>query len=85
MTSACNIPEGIAAGAASRVAPTADSVRDALAALRALSPEQRRCMGRKGCELVTRRFTWDILAADMQAVYAWILGGGSPPACVWLD
>jgi poly(glycerol-phosphate) alpha-glucosyltransferase len=82
MTSACNIPEGFAAGAALPIDPTPASICDGLALLLSMTPEQRRAMGRRGHDLVATRFAWPVLARDMHDTYAWLLGGGAPPPCV---
>jgi poly(glycerol-phosphate) alpha-glucosyltransferase len=39
-------------------------------------------MAAKGRTLVEERFTWDKVAAQMEDVYAWMLGGGEKPGCV---
>jgi poly(glycerol-phosphate) alpha-glucosyltransferase len=39
-------------------------------------------MGRRGLELVQRQFTWESVGRQMHEVYQWLLGGGTPPACV---
>jgi hypothetical protein len=30
-------------------------------------------------------FAWPRIAAEMKAVYEWLLGGGPPPACLVTD
>jgi len=39
-------------------------------------------MGRRGRGLVTERFTWHAVAAQMKEVYDWMLGGGDSPASI---
>jgi poly(glycerol-phosphate) alpha-glucosyltransferase len=39
-------------------------------------------MGDKGRELVRDRFTWPKVAAEMKAVYDWVLSSGSKPSSV---
>jgi poly(glycerol-phosphate) alpha-glucosyltransferase len=83
MTPQCNLPEGFAAGAALRAEPEAGSLAEALEQLFRMSDADRSAMGRKGRELVERRFLWPRIAAQMNDVYRWVLGGGSPPASLW--
>jgi glycosyltransferase involved in cell wall biosynthesis len=46
---------------------------------------QRRAMGRRGRWWMEQSFGWPRVAAEMKAVYKWVLGGGRPPACVLPD
>lgn len=85
MTRQCNLPEGLAAGAAIGAEPSADSLRVALESLFAMTNDQRQGMGARGYRLVEERFAWPRAAQQMKAVYDWLLGGGSPPSCVRLD
>jgi poly(glycerol-phosphate) alpha-glucosyltransferase len=82
MTPACNLPEGFAAGAALMSEPAPAALAAALAAFLALPEDERRAMGAAGRRLVTERFGWERVVADLLAVYGWLLGGGPPPACV---
>jgi poly(glycerol-phosphate) alpha-glucosyltransferase len=79
MTPPCNIPEGFAAGAAVRVEPEPGDIARGLRELVEMSESQRQQMGRNGYNLVAERFTWPIIAAQMEAVYQWLLGGGRRP------
>ena len=82
MTPECGLPEGFAAGAALRAESEAESLAEALEQLFRMSDADRGAMGRKGRELVERRFLWPRIAAQMNDVYRWVLGGGRPPASV---
>jgi poly(glycerol-phosphate) alpha-glucosyltransferase len=82
MTPACNLPEGFAHQAALRADPTEESLATALRELFALPPSELRALGQNGRALVGKRFAWPQLAAELAAVYGWILGTGSRPACV---
>jgi glycosyltransferase involved in cell wall biosynthesis len=84
MTPHCNIPEGFSANAALPMEPTPESIAGQLCALFAMPDEQRHAMGRNGRELVTARFSWPSVAAQLQAVYLWIGGMGPRPDCVHL-
>jgi glycosyltransferase involved in cell wall biosynthesis len=47
-----------------------------------LPGERRVEMGQRGRRWMERSFGWPRIAAEMKAVYEWLLGGGRPPACV---
>jgi poly(glycerol-phosphate) alpha-glucosyltransferase len=82
MTPECNLPEGFAAGAAVRIAPSAEGIAQGLGELFQAPSAKRQAMGANGRQLVASRFAWPKIAADMQSVYAWVLGGGAKPTCV---
>jgi glycosyltransferase involved in cell wall biosynthesis len=48
-----------------------------------MTEEEREGMGARGRALVEERFTWPKVAAQMKAVYEWVLGTGPRPDCVW--
>lgn len=62
--------------------PTPDSLSRQLLTLFDLSDGERREMGVRASREVERRYTWRRIAADMMAVYGWVLGGNSAPASV---
>jgi glycosyltransferase involved in cell wall biosynthesis len=82
MTRQCNLQEGFAAGAAVEFKPEISSIADGLQALFRMPAAERDRIGQRGRQLVEDRFRWDRIATEMSRVYAWLLGGGSPPACV---
>lgn len=82
MTPECNLPEGFTAGAALRIEPSAESIAQALEDVFRAPPAALRTMGEKGRELARDRFAWPKVAAEMKAVYDWVLGSGSKPSCV---
>jgi poly(glycerol-phosphate) alpha-glucosyltransferase len=84
MTRHCNIPEGFSANAALAIEPTPDGIARQLYAFFATSEDRRQAMGRRGCQLVTERFSWPSIAAQLKAVYLWISGRGPRPDCVRL-
>lgn len=63
------------------VNPLVAALREAMS----ITDEERREMGMRGRKLVEARFSWPEIAADMKAVYEWVLDGGTPPDCVRLE
>ena len=57
-------------------------LEDALCEATALSDAERSELGENGRRLVLERYAWSRVATDMRAVYQWVLGGASQPACV---
>jgi len=82
MTDFCNLPEGFAAGAALRIGTDAETIAEGLNELFEGSATDQRAMGARGRRLVEERFTWPRVAAEMEEVYRWLVGGGSKPGCV---
>jgi len=82
MTPACNIPEGVAAGAAVEIGTEPAAIAEGIRALIAFPEAERRAMGARGRRLVEERFTWPGVAAAMAEVYRWVVGGGPRPAFV---
>jgi len=79
LSSACNLPEAFAAGAALPTEPDAVALAASLRQLFALSPGDRYAMGVAGQALVQKCFSWPIVAEQTLELYRWILGGGEPP------
>jgi poly(glycerol-phosphate) alpha-glucosyltransferase len=69
ISSACNLPEGIAVGAALDVSPTVDGIGYALARLARMSDAELHAMGACGRRLVEQRFTWTKLSSDVVRLY----------------
>jgi poly(glycerol-phosphate) alpha-glucosyltransferase len=67
MTPQCNLPYGFQAGAALRIEPEAASIAEGLG---------------RGLALVKERYHWPTVAAQMVAVYTWVLGAGPAPDCL---
>jgi glycosyltransferase involved in cell wall biosynthesis len=82
MTEACNLPEGVAAGAALPIGADRAAIAAGLRQLFALSDAERCAMGARGRALVRERFTWRSVGERMSSVYDWVHGGGPPPPCV---
>jgi poly(glycerol-phosphate) alpha-glucosyltransferase len=82
MTPECNLPEGFAANAAIGIEPTVEGIVRGLLDLLRHPPSALRAMGANGRALVAGKFTWPKIAAEMESVYKWVLGGGSKPGCI---
>ncbi len=82
MTPECNIPAGVMNGAAIECEGSVEGIAAGLARLLSASDEELQRMGEAGRALVAARFTWDQVAADMIAVYRWVLGDSERPAFV---
>jgi glycosyltransferase involved in cell wall biosynthesis len=78
----CNLAEGFKARAAIRIEPRPESIAEGLNSLTAIGESELAEMGRRGRRLVEEKFTWPHVAAEMKAVYDWVLGHGPRPACV---
>jgi glycosyltransferase involved in cell wall biosynthesis len=82
MTPECNLPEGFAAEAAQRIGTTANEIATGLRQLDEMTEGERIEMGIRGRTLVAAKFSWPRIGQRMQAVYEWVLGGGTPPETV---
>ena len=82
MTPECNLPEGFSSDAAVKVEAAEASLVCGLQTLGGMSDQDRFAMGGRGHQLVLKKFTWTEAANQLQAVQAWILGGGSKPDCI---
>ena len=63
------------------VEPLAEALREATN----MSDAQRTELGLRGREYVERELSWARAAADMRAVYEWMLKAGTPPPCVLMS
>lgn len=80
MTTACNLPEGAAAGAAIEVSATAPSIAEGLGRLGEMDESALERMGSAGLGLAAARFAWGRIASDMARVYESAVAGSGPPA-----
>jgi poly(glycerol-phosphate) alpha-glucosyltransferase len=85
MTEACNLPEGIAAGAALRIEQHVAGIAQGLSELFAMPDPERSRIGARALSLVAERFTWPSIAARMKAVYDWVGGLAAAPPTVVFD
>lgn len=82
MTDECNLPEGFAAEAAIRIGTDVESIAEGLRLLLRSPISDLQSLGGNGRQLVSERFTWPQIAAQMKEVYDWVLGGGDKPSIV---
>lgn len=82
LTPQCNLPEGVAHGAALCAMPDVDSLTAALVELAGWPDARRRAMGEAGLGLAHRHFSWPAVAAEFTRVYDWLVRGGTRPGCI---
>jgi poly(glycerol-phosphate) alpha-glucosyltransferase len=84
MTEACNIPEGFAAGAASRIEPFPDALAASLELLLAPASFSNLVeMGRRGRALVQAQFAWAEICRRHVEVYRWMIARHTAtPSCI---
>ena len=58
--------------------PDERELEQALIEMLEQSPEALRATGRRGLDLVSRRYTWQAIGTMMAEVYEWMLGGRVP-------
>ena len=85
MTDACNLPEGFEAKAALKVTTAPENIADVLESLDAMNVNDRLCMGRKGLELVSNKFSWATVACNTECLYKWLVGEGEKPEFVYTE
>jgi len=83
MTAACNLPEGLARGAAWEMGTDLESIKNNLRRLFATPEVELRAMGRQGHDLVEGHFRWNRIATEMTAGYRWLCGQGPVPDALW--
>ena len=85
ITPRCNFPDVDRASAGLTVSASVPELRGGLEALMDSQSEELVEMGRRGRMLVERKYTWRRVVGQLNAVYRWLVAGGSPPAWVALD
>lgn len=76
-TRACNLPNGFAVGAAIEISTDPGEMAEVLGA--GLLADELVQAGVAGRRLVQTKYSWERVAKEMAASYAWLLGGGAPP------
>jgi glycosyltransferase involved in cell wall biosynthesis len=64
------------------VEPSIKALVDALREALQLSDEARRLMGKQGAEWARARFSWQVIAEDLDRLYQWTSAGGATPSCI---
>ncbi len=82
MTPECNLPIGFARQAAIRIETTPESIAQGLRELFRAQSSNLCSLGSNGLCVVREQFVWPVLGGEMARLYEWLLGGGSPPACI---
>jgi glycosyltransferase involved in cell wall biosynthesis len=82
MTPECNLPEGMAAGAAIALGADPAAIAEGLQKLFGMTSDELQTMGAAGLRLVRERFTWSTVTTQMLEVYRWVIGNGLRPECV---
>jgi glycosyltransferase involved in cell wall biosynthesis len=85
MTPQCNLPEGFSAGAAISILPRPDAIVLGLQRLFRANQEALEEMGSRGLALVSARFTWPKVAAELNSVYNWMARGAPKPDCIQIS
>ncbi len=79
LTPQCNLPEGFESQAALKIDPEAESIAAALDRFLSLSDNELAGMGKRGYELVRRKFAWEIIVDQLLQVYRWSAGQSEKP------
>lgn len=82
ITTGCNFEEVATVDAGVVVEPDPTALGEGLSRLLSQSPEDLKAMGRRGRELVERKYSWPAVAAQMLSVYRWLALGADRPDCV---
>jgi len=80
ITTACNFPQAVEVGAAAAVACSVPGIREGLATLLAKRPHELRPMGAAGRAFVAQNHNWEQICAQLESVYAWMIGTHGPPS-----
>ncbi len=73
LSTACNLPDAFAAGAALPAEPMIDSLTVALRQLFGLSDAERASIGQCGLDHVADRYSWPVVAQKTRELYDWLL------------
>ena len=82
LSTACNLPDAFAAGAALPAEPVVDSLSTSLRELFALSDSERSSLGESGRDHVADHYSWSSVAQKTRELYEWILSSDDRPQFV---
>lgn len=85
MTDYCNIPEGFKHNCAVRIEPSPYDICKKLIDIFQMSDMELTEMGRRGKELVSKSFTWEVVAKQTLELYKYLLGESPKPSFVYED
>lgn len=85
MTKECNISEAFSQSAAIEIGTNPDSIALGIMRMANFSTEERISMVEKAKEMLMKKFSWDVIGADMAQTYRWLLGECERPSCVRID
>lgn len=85
MTDFCNIPEGFEHNCAIKIEPSPNDICEKLAKLFQMSNTEISEMGKRGKELVSQCFTWEVVAKQTVELYQYLLGKSTKPSFVYED
>ena len=71
ITDGCNLEESFNYGAAIRIEPSVESLKNELTKFFQLSIENREKLGNKGYSLVLKSYTWSSIAKQTVELYEW--------------
>ena len=74
----CNLPEVADLEAGWVIPAAAGPLKQALEALLENSPQTNAAIGARGRDFVRRRYTWSVVARQMDEIYDWVQGGPTP-------
>ena len=84
LTTQCHLSEAARAGAGWEIPSEVGALASVLQQMLRQPVAANRAMGAKGQQLVRDRFAWNVVGAEMRALYSWV-EGGPEPADVRLD
>lgn len=85
MTEFCNIPEGFERNCAIKIETTPSDICEKLIALFQMSETELAEMGKRGQDLVSQCFTWEVVAKQTIDLYKYLLGEIPKPSFVYED
>lgn len=82
LTPECNFPELAKSNAAIEISPDALAIENGIRQMLGLPEEQRKAVGQRGRELVSKHYIWPAIAEQMCRVYEWLAGNAAIPETV---
>ena len=73
VTDECGFPDAAINGCALKIEPTISSIKLGIVSCIEMNQDERKSMGKKGLNLVTKKYSWTVVAKEISKVYRWIL------------